>query len=77
MRRPRQDPHLHPVWDILLPLAQTPDRRAMAFSVSSERHKLSQSLMLRARFFGPLTRLEGPCLSPADIPGQPIYLVMY
>ena len=35
----RQVTHLPPVWDILLPLAQVPDRRdRRLFSVSSDRH---------------------------------------
>ena len=37
---PLQVTHLAPVWDLLLPLAQTPDRRDhRLFSVSSKRHR--------------------------------------
>jgi len=37
---PLQVTHLPPVWDLLLPQAETPDRRDHRFTVSSERRAL-------------------------------------
>ena len=53
MWSPRQVTHSSANWwDLLPPLAQTPDRRDERLSVSSERHRDTQSLVPRARLRG-------------------------
>ena len=63
MWSPRQVTHLPPVWDILLPLAYN-QKGPMAFSVSSEKHRDTQSVMLTARFLHLKYNMPGPEIEP-------------
>ena len=65
MWSPRQVTHVPPVWDILLPLAYTPDRRNQRLSVYHPKYTAGiQSLMLRARFLHLKYNMPVPGIKP-------------
>ena len=60
MWSPRQVTHLPPVWDLLLPLAKTPDRRDQRLIVSHPKDTEIHNLVFTPNNSGILARGSNP-----------------